>query len=216
MSPISSTIAILGGAGKAGQPLVQEALQTGYNVRLLLRHPADFHLKHEQLTIIPGDARDPVALNKLLHGCQALVSTLGNPRGEATPMLSTVTAQLVPILQALHIQRYITVTSLYQTAHEQHDVATKQAAAYMQQHYPHFMADREWEFHLLSESDLAWTYVRLPYLLEGRALSNVEARLECLPGPTITVVDLAQFLLAQLNSPRYVKQAPFVANRRPA
>lgn len=216
MSPTFSTIAILGGAGKAGQPLVQEALQTGYNVRLLLRHPADFHLQHEQLTVISGDARDPAALTTLVQGCQALVSTLGNPKGEPTPMLSAVTAQLLPILQAQHIQRYIAVTSLYQTAHEQHDAATKQAAAYMQQHYPHFMADREREFQLLSASDLAWTYVRLPYLLEGPALSDVEARLEYLPGPTITVADLAQFLLTQLNSPEYVKQAPFVANRQPA
>jgi putative NADH-flavin reductase len=216
MSSLFSTIAILGGAGKAGQPLVQQALQTGYNVRLLLRHPADFQLQHEQLTIISGDARDPVALTTLLQGCQALVSTLGNPKGEPTPILSTVTAQLVPILQAQHIQRYIAVTSLYQTAHEQHDAATKQAAAYMQQHYPHFMADRAHEFKLLSDSDLAWTYIRLPYLLEGPALRNVEARLACLPGPTITVADLAQFLLTQLHSPEYVKQAPFVANRQPA
>ena len=211
-----STIAILGGAGKAGQPLVQAALQAGYHVRILLRHPADFQLKHEQLTMIAGDARDPVALTTLLHGCQALLSTLGNPKGETAPILSTVTAQLVPILRALHIQRYVTVTSLYQTGQEQHDVPTKQAAAYMQQHYPHFMADREREFQLLSESDLAWTYVRLPYLLEGPALGQVAAQLECLPGPTITVADLAQFLLAQLHSREYVKQAPFVANLQPA
>ncbi|WP_071892297.1 NAD(P)-dependent oxidoreductase [Hymenobacter sp. PAMC 26628] len=217
MSTIFSTIAILGGAGKAGQPLVQQALQTGYNVRLLLRHPADFQLQHKQLTIISGDARDPAALTTLLQGCQALVSTLGNPKGEPAPMLSAVTAQLLPILQAQHIKRYIAVTSLYQTAHEQHDAGTKQAAAYMQQHYPLFMADRERELQLLSDSDLAWTYVRLPYLLEGPALiSNVEARLECLLGPTITVADLAQFLLTQLHSPEYVKQAPFVANRQPA
>lgn len=211
----NSTIAILGGAGKAGLPLVQQALQAGYHVRLLLRRPADFPVTHEQLTIIAGDARDSTALGALLQGCQALLSTLGNPKGESKPMLSIVTEQLLTILQALSIQRYITVTSLYQTGHEQSDGPTQQAATYMQQHYPHFMADREREFHLLSESALEWTYVRLPYLVEGPALGHVEARLDYLPGPTIRVADLAQFLLAQLGSPEHIKQAPFVANHPP-
>jgi putative NADH-flavin reductase len=215
MSPFS-TIAILGGAGKAGQPLVQQALQAGYHVRLLLRHPADFPIQHERLTVLTGDARDPAALHHLLAGCQALLSTLGNPKGETTPMLSNVTAHLVVILQALHIQRYVVVTSFYQTDQEQHDAPTKQATAYMQQHYPHFMADRARELHLLTASELAWTYVRLPYLLEGPAVGNVEARLDYLPGPTIRVTDLAAFLLTQLTSADYVKQAPFVGNRLPA
>jgi putative NADH-flavin reductase len=216
MSLIFSTIAILGGAGKAGKPLVQQALQAGYNVRLLLRHPAEFQLTHERLTIISGDARDPAALNNLLAGCQALLSTLGNPKGETTPMLSTVTAHLIALLRANHIQRYVTVTSIYQTNQEQHDSSTKEAAAYMQQHYPHFMADRVRELHLLSGSELVWTCVRLPYLLEGPAVGTVEARLDYLPGPTIMVTDLAQFLLAQLTSAEYAQQAPFVATRQRA
>jgi putative NADH-flavin reductase len=216
MSPSYSTIAILGGAGKAGKPLVQHALQAGYNVRLLLRHPADFPFQHERLTILPGDARDPAALHLLLIGCQALLSTLGNPKGETTPMLSNVTAHLVSLLPALHIQRYVAVTSFYQTDQEQLDAPTKQAAAYMHHHYPHFMADRARELHLLAASEVAWTCVRLPYLLEGPAVGNVEARLDYLPGPTIRVTDLAEFLLAQLTSAAYMKQAPFVATRPPA
>lgn len=215
-SSLFSTIAILGGAGKAGQPLVHQALEAGYNVRLLLRHPANFQVTHERLTLIPGDARDPAALNTLLVGCQALLSTLGNPKGETTPILSTVTAHVIALLQALHIQRYVAVTSLYQTGQEQHDAPTREAAAYMQQHYPLFMADRVRELHLLTASELAWTCVRLPYLVEGPALGNVEARLDYLPGPTIRVTDLAHFLLAQLTSREYVQQAPFVATRQPA
>jgi putative NADH-flavin reductase len=216
MSPTYSPIAILGGAGKAGQPLVQQALQAGYNVRLLLRHPTAFPLHHERLTILPGDARDPAALHRLLAGSQALLSTLGNPKGETTPMLSSVTAHLVGLLPALHIQRYITGTSFYQTDQAQLDAPTKEADAYMHQHYPHFMADRARELQLLAASEVAWTCVRLPYLLEGPAVGHVEARLDYLPGPTIRVTDLAQFLLAQLTSAAYVQQAPFVATRPPA
>jgi putative NADH-flavin reductase len=206
-------IALLGGAGKAGRPLVQAALQAGHRVRVLLRHPAQFPVQHAQLTVIEGDARDPAALRQLLADSTALLSTLGNPRGESTPILSTVTAQLVALLPALGIRRYITVTSLYDTGQPQPDVATQQAAAYMQQHFPAFMADRQREMALLAGSPLDWTCVRLPFLVEGLATGAVHASLTHRPGPQITAADLAQFLLDQLASTEFVRQCPFVANQ---
>lgn len=207
-----SRIAILGGAGKAGRPLVQAALAAGHSVRVLLRHPHAFPFRHPQLTVVPGDARDPGALQQLLRGAHALLSTLGNPKGEAIPMLSTVTQHLLSILPEASIRRYVAVTSLYATTGPQPDAATAQALAYMDQHYPQFMADRRLELDLLLASDLDWTCVRLPYVLEAPALGPVRARLDCLPGPTVTSADLAQFLLAQLTSQQYSRQAPFIAN----
>lgn len=208
-----STIALLGGAGKAGRPLVQAALQAGHHVRVLLRHPAQFLVHHARLTVIEGDARDPAALRQLLAGSTALLSTLGNPRGENTPILSTVTAQLVALLPELNISRYVTVTSLYDTGQPQPDAATQHAADYMQQHFPAFMADRHRELALLAGSSLDWTCVRLPFLVEGPATGAVQTSLTHRPGPQITVADLARFLLGQLASTAFVRQCPFIANQ---
>ncbi|MDB5235952.1 MAG: hypothetical protein JWR44_2945 [Hymenobacter sp.] len=209
----SSTLALLGGAGKAGRPLVQAALQAGHRVRLLLRHPALFPLQHAQLTIIEGDARDPAALRQLLTGSTALLSTLGNPREAGTPILSDVTAALVALLPELGISRYVTVTSLYDTGHPQPDAATQQAADYMQQHFPAFMADRRSELALLAGSALDWTCVRLPLVVDSPATGAVQTSLTHRPGAQITAADLAQFLLGQLGSTEFVRQCPFVANR---
>jgi putative NADH-flavin reductase len=214
MNPFSpTTLALLGGAGKAGRPLVQAALQAGHAVRVLLRHPALFSLQHKQLTVIEGDARDPDALRQLLAGSTALLSTLGNPRGENIPMLSAVTAQLLALLPELGIRRYVTVTSLYDTGQPQPDTATQQAADYMQQHFPAFMADRHRELALLTGSALDWTCVRLPFLVEGPAIGAVLTSLTHRPGPQLTTADLAQFLLRQLVSREFVGRAPFIANQ---
>ncbi|MBC7892063.1 MAG: NAD(P)H-binding protein [Sphingobacteriaceae bacterium] len=207
-----STIAILGGAGKAGRPLVWEALRAGYRVRVLLRHPEQFDLTDARLQLIQGDARDPAALRQLLGGCSALLSTLGNPRGEPMPMLSTVTGHLLLLLPEAGIRQYVTVTSLYKTGSEQQDLPTKQAAEFMDQTFPQFMADRRRELELLSASDLDWTYVRLPYVMQEPALGTILVNLEHLPGPRITAEDLARFLVGQLESREYVSKAPFVAN----
>ncbi len=209
-----STIAILGGAGKAGRPLVREALRAGYRVRVLLRHPEQFDATDARLQIIQGDARDPAALRQLLSGCAALLSALGNPRGEPTPILSTVTGHLLPLLREAGISRYVAVTSLYETGPEQRDLPTRQAADFMEQNFPRFMADRRRELELLSKSDLDWTYVRLPYVVPdpAPALGTVLVNLEHLPGPRITAEDLARFLVEQLESREYGRKAPFVAN----
>ncbi|QJW89628.1 NAD(P)H-binding protein [Spirosoma taeanense] len=212
MTHFNSTIAILGGAGKTGRPLVQEALNAGYRIRLLLRQPETFEQTHERLEIIQGDARNPESIQQVLHECTALFSTLGNPKEENVPILSTVTRHILTAMQERGIRRYVTVTSLYDTSTEQQDRKTRQAAEYMQQHFPLYMADRQLEFQLLSASNLDWTYVRLPYVVEGAATGRVKVDLDYLPGEQITSADLAHFLVSQLDSRQYVRQAPFVAN----
>ncbi|GAB2558683.1 NAD(P)-dependent oxidoreductase [Spirosoma areae] len=207
-----SSIAILGGAGKAGRPLVEEALNSGYSVRLLLRHPDQVNLAHERLAILRGDAREIDHLRALLPGCRALLSTLGNPREAGVPILSAVTKNILTVMPEAGIRRYVTVTSLYTTGNQQQHLPTRQAADYMQQFFPQFMADRQLEYKLLSESNLDWTYVRLPYLVEEPATGFVDTNLDHLPGQQITVTDLARFLLAQLDDSRYYRKAPFVAN----
>ncbi len=205
-------IAILGGAGKAGRPLVEKTLEAGYRVRVLLRHPTEFDLRHERLEIIQGDARDSVSLRQLLRGSDALLSTLGHTKGESAPMISTATNSYVMVMQELGIKRCIVVTSLFSTGFEQLDASTQQAADYMQTHYPAFMDDRRAEFSLLTNSDLDWTYVRVPFIVQAPATIGVDISLNHLPGQRITATDLAHFMIGQLDDDNYVRKAPFIAS----
>ncbi|WP_345248315.1 NAD(P)-dependent oxidoreductase [Nibrella saemangeumensis] len=208
-----SVIAILGGSGKAGRPLVQRALAAGYRVRLLLRHPQAFEVAHERLDVFQGDARDPDSVRRLLQGSTALISTLGHTRGEASPMMATATRNYIAVMEQLGISRCVVVTSLFETGNEQLDEKTQQAADYMQQHYPLFMDDRRLEFRLLSESSLAWTYVRVPLIVQQPATGDVVVNLNHLPEQQITAIDLAQFLICQLTDQRYLRHAPFIASK---
>lgn len=207
-----STLAILGGGGKAGRPLVREALRAGYRVRLLLRHPDRFDPADERLEIFQGDARDYAALRDLLRGCSALLSTLGNPREERTSILGAVTEHLVALLPEAGIRRYVTVTSLYDTGRDQPHEPSRQAAEFMEKTFPLFMADRRREMQLLAQSELDYTCVRLPYVVEEPATGRVRTSLDHLPGERIAAECLAKFLLAQVESRQFVRLAPFVAN----
>jgi hypothetical protein len=129
-------------------------------------------------------------------------------------MMATATQNIVTIMEELGVSRCVVVTSLFMTGREQLDAKTQQAADYMQQHYSLFMDDRRLEFELLSESNLDWTYVRVPLIVQQLAVGGVEVNLDHLPGQQITAIDLARFLISQLNDRRYIRQAPFIASKQ--
>lgn len=209
----NSVIAILGGSGKAGRSLVEETLRAGYRVRILLRPSREFDLQSERLDVLHGDVRDAASVYTLLQGANALISTLGHTKGEATPMMALATQHYVKAMEASGISRCIVVSSLFATGHEQLDAPTQQAANYMQQHFPQFMNDRRLEFRLLSESGLDWTYVRVPYIVQGPSTGGYVLDLNQLPGQQITAVDLAHFLIDQLKDRYYIQKSPFVASQ---
>ncbi|CCH03169.1 hypothetical protein FAES_5170 [Fibrella aestuarina BUZ 2] len=207
------TISSLGGAGKAGRPLVQEALRTGYRVRLLLRQPESFPIRDPNLTILPGDARDGDALRELLTGSTALLSTLGHPKGETLPITSAVTRGIIAAMAQAGISRYVVVSSLFDTGQEPLDGPTRAAANFMEQHFGAMMADRRVEYGLLHDSPLNWTYVRVPRIVPEAKSAGYVVGAHHLPGQQIAGVDLSRFLLDQLTDQTYSRQALFVASR---
>src|SRR5215510_8863784 len=102
----SVKVAILGGSGKAGRFLVKQTFEAGYQMRLLLRNPDKFKLSDERIEILQGDARDFPAIKSLLQGCDAVLNTLGQPKGEA-PMISIATGHVLTAMRELGIRRYI-------------------------------------------------------------------------------------------------------------
>jgi hypothetical protein len=75
------------------------------------------------------------------------------------------------------------------------------------------MSDRQREAELIMSSDLDWTLVRPPHLVDGSATGRVRAGTDLQLGlrDQITRADLGRFIVEQLNDSRFVGQAPFVA-----
>lgn len=82
-----SKVAVLGGGGRTGKYLVNQLLENGFSVKLLLRNPDDFTIQNSKIEIIKGDAIDEESINVLLKDCQAVLSTIGQRPGE--PMVAS-------------------------------------------------------------------------------------------------------------------------------
>jgi putative NADH-flavin reductase len=208
----SVKVAILGGSGKAGRLLVKQTFEAGYQMRLLLRDPDKFKSSTERIEVLQGDARDYSSIKSLLQGCDAVLSTLGQPKGEA-PIISIATGHVLTAMRESGIQRYVRITGASVDAPGDHkDFYTKLPTKLIQWTFPAYWADWQKELALLMKSEVEWTLVRLPIIVEEPVASDVKVNLERLPGKKINGTALANFLVTQLTDKQYVRKAPFIAN----
>jgi nucleoside-diphosphate-sugar epimerase len=212
--PSNTMIAVIGGTGKSGKFLIRELIRQNIPFRLLLHNqsPADPF----PAPIVRGSARDLKTILELCAGCNAIISTLGQPKDEPA-IFSQATRNVLAAMRTLNIKRYILTTGLnVDTLLDKKSPLTQAATKWMREHYPETTADKQLEFELLAASDLDWTLVRLPMIgLTGDTDSTVSSLEDC-PGTGIHGTDLARFLIRQLKDREYIRHAPFVANKNPS
>ncbi|HEV3325550.1 MAG TPA: NAD(P)H-binding protein [Puia sp.] len=208
--PLNIKIAVIGGTGKSGSFIVRELIQQHISFRILLRNAAAYGLPVGD--IVQGDVRDVEAVLKLSEGCSAVLSTLGQPKGEPS-IFSQATRNVLTAMQVWNIKRYILTTGLnVDTPLDKKGPATQAGTKWMKEYYPETTADKQLEYELLAASDVDWTLVRLPLIGLTESRNAIATSLEDCPGTGIHGTDLARFLVSQLKDREYVKQAPFLAN----
>lgn len=121
MTNIFKRIFVTGGAGYVGAILVPKLLAKGYGVTVidLMIYGEEVIHKHPNLTMIKGDIRDQVLLNKIIPGHEALIHLAcisNDPSFELNPNLGKsinfdAFEPLVQISQQSGIQRFIYASS---------------------------------------------------------------------------------------------------------
>jgi putative NADH-flavin reductase len=208
------TIAVIGGTGKAGKYLVNQLVQRGFRLKLLIRNPETFQLKNPLIQVVEGNTNNAANIDLLLQGCDAVISTLGlgQPPSE-TNIFSESTKNVLLAMAKHQIQRYMVITGLnVNTPFDKKSPKTQFATDWMYANYPKTTADKQTEYDILSRSNIDWTLVRLPLIEQTDEKRDTEISLEDCLGDKISATDLANFLIEQLTDERFIKQAPFIAN----
>jgi putative NADH-flavin reductase len=208
----TNTIAVIGGTGKSGTYLVQSLLNNYYTIKLLLRNPENFTIKNPLIEIVKGDARDYNAINNLIKDCNIVISTIGQPVGEEA-IFSDSTKNIIQSMNFYGIKRYIVTTGLnVNTPFDNKNKKVKMATEWMYQHYPKTTEDKQHEYEILLKSNLDWTLVRLPMIIQTSESFPTETSLKDCKGENISATDLAKFLVSQIEDETYLKQSPFLYN----
>ncbi|MBB5233730.1 NAD(P)-dependent oxidoreductase [Deinococcus budaensis] len=209
-------LAILGGTGRSGRLLIDVALAAGYGLRVLARDPARLHRQDPRLVPVTGDARDPQAVATLLEGVDAVLSALGPVRGEArgdgSGVMTRAAENLVAAMSGAGVSRLISMTGAgVAQPGDQPKVFDRVIRTALRLSQPDVLRDSEGHVARLRESDLAWTVVRVPMLIDGPAQPVRAGRVGDI-GPRVSRASVATFMLEQLDSDRWLRQAPAISH----
>ena len=205
-------VAVIGGTGKAGRYLVKRLVSQGFKIKALTRNPAKLE-ETDLVEKVTGDVTDYESVYNLLDGCDVVISTLGQTKGE-DPVFSIAAQNIVRAMEALQIKRYIVLTGLtLETPFDDKGFKTKMKSLVMRLLFSKIITDKQNEYKILQQSKLDWTIVRVPFIEMTDTRGNVEASLSDCKGSGISSSDLADFLTAQIKNESYIRKAPFIWNK---
>jgi putative NADH-flavin reductase len=206
-------VALLGATGKAGQYLLQELLNNGYQVKSLIRKPKDYTVSHPALELVAGDIKDLTTAKQLIGGCDAVISTIGQNKDEVL-ISSLATENIIKAMEEFKIRRYILLTgSNLEVPGDQKSAKNLEGTAWMKATFPVIVADKQKAYEILTDSSIDWTVVRLPWIEKTTERRGLVVDLKDCLEELISTTDLADFLIAQLTDTTYIKKAPFVASK---
>lgn len=207
-------ILIVGATGGTGRELVTQALERGYTVTALVRDPSKLLIGNPQLTVIKGDVLDKESVDQAMKGQEAVVSALGHKRFfYPTRILSEGTRNILKAMETHRVPRLVCETSL----------GIGSAAGRMGFYYTFFVIpvilhlyfwDKTRQERIIAASDAEWIIVRPGSLTnapkrgtvrEGRKVGNF------LWTVRISRADVADFMLNQLESDKYLRTATNIA-----
>ena len=206
-------VTVLGATGRTGRLLVAELLRRGHEVTVVVRDP---YGAPEGTHLVIGDSRDRQALAAALAGAEAVVSALG-PRGKDHQLHRQTAAQLVPAMRAAGVRRYIGISGAgVNTAGDRKRARDRVISAGMGVFARSLVADKTAELAVWQDTEVDWTLVRPPRLVDGPATGRVDHDASVSTRSTVMRRgDLAVFLTDVLEQGLYCRQAPFVATADP-
>lgn len=204
-------LTIFGASSATGKLLVEKALQAGHDVTAFVRDAAKLGIAHENLTVITGDALSPTKVEEAVKGSDAVLSVLG-PKGKPMVVAAESTRNIVNAMQSHGVKRLV-VVAVAGIAVPQDRRGFDVVSALLKVFLKDMFTDREQQLAILEGSSLDWVAVRVPRLTDEPATGKTRAFFGN-PSPSLklTRADLADFLLAQVNDNRWLRQAPMVSN----
>ncbi|MGG4471525.1 SDR family oxidoreductase [Paenibacillus alvei] len=207
-------IAIIGGTGTVGRYIAKEAIQNGYQVRILVRNPDKLAFKDDKMEVIQGDLKNIDSIRELIKGCDIVINTFGQPMKDV-PLFSSITEKVIQVMKELKVKRYIGVTGASLAFPEdKRKLLTKIMIRLFKAKFAEAMEDRQKEIDFLfrNKSSIDWTLVRLPRVLDSTEIGYIKESFKDMPGMKITNLDIATYIIKQIKNQKYVHKGPFISN----
>jgi putative NADH-flavin reductase len=211
-------VIISGATGFSGQAILANSIKQGHEVTILVRDASKIPIKHQNLTIVEGNVLNPQTVASVLHHQEAVIQCLGvggKGDGKPTTFISDATKIIVDEMQNKKIKRLIAMSNVGagNSIAFQPWFFTKIILPYFMKWLKVIIEDKNRMEPIIMNSNLDWTIVRCPNIVDKPAKGRCNATLD---GKglklSITLSDLSKFMVDQLKQTAFIKQAPSVSN----
>ena len=160
-------IAVLGGTGRTGLLLIRELLRRDHEISVLVRDATKMSDLAQQVEVHTGDSRNRADLDRLVADADAVVSTLGPTAKEGSLHTDTARA-LVAAMEAAGVGRFVGVSGAgIDVPGDEKSLSAKVISKIIQTVGGEVVKDKPAEYAVYAATDLDWTLVRPPRLVEG-------------------------------------------------
>jgi putative NADH-flavin reductase len=206
-------IVVFGASRGAGSQVVQQALQAGYFVTAFVRSPEKFEVRHENLTIFKGNSMDAAAVEKAIAGGDAVISTLAPTRPPVSHMMEISAKNILAGMKKHGLRRLISTTGA--------GIRQPEDKPKFIDHFIGFLLnlmarevvlDSAANVNAICASDLDWTIVRFPRLVDGEYTGKYRVGYVGRDSSSqLSRADAADFILKELVEKKWVRKLPVVS-----
>jgi len=203
-------IAVIGATRGIGRALVDAALAEGHYVTALARRPEQLAIRNPLLRVVAGDALDLDAIREVVQGQDVVCSCLGTRQMlKPTTLFSRAAQNLAAALEPE--QLLIAVTGIGAGDSRGHGGFLYDYVA-LPLMLGRMYADKEREERIIRERVARWIIVRPGFLTNGPRTGRWRALVDLrgVRAGKISRADVADFILAQAKSPRFIGQTPLL------
>jgi putative NADH-flavin reductase len=204
---------VLGATGSVGRLVVQEAVKRRHEITALVRSPQKLGEWATRVKAVQGDALDSDALGASVAGQDAVIYVLGAGNVRHTTLFSDSTRVLLTEMERHSVRRLLCVTGVGAGETKGHG-----GFLYDRILYPLFTKgiyeDKNRQEDLIRQSQTDWTLVRPAAFRSQTPLGPLRVVTD-VAGVTlrkISRLEVATFLVDELEQNRYVRQAVFIGH----
>jgi uncharacterized protein len=208
-------LVIFGATGQVGRQLVKQALFNGHHVKAFGRNVfTEFNTDEKNLTLIKGGVFDEAEVLDAIKGCDAVLSALGGSFDGTDKSRSLGIKNIIAQMKKCGVQRIVALGGLGILNFDEQTLLID-TENYPKQYIPVGNEHRKaWEF--LKDSDLNWTFVCSPDIINADATGEFVTSADYLPQPNkykINAGDLALFMLSEVSKNKYAKARVGISER---
>jgi putative NADH-flavin reductase len=206
-------LVVLGSTGRIGRLVVDEAVRLGWDVRAAIR-AGTAQQRRPRVHPWPTDLEDPAAIDGLVSNADAVIGALGPRRNTAdqVELFRDSARRLVGSMERRRVGRLVLLSGAgVDVTGDQRGLFDRLMVRIVGTATRHVVAAKQAERDVVAASDLAWTALRPPFVVDG-ARTGTWQLAEGAPGlgARITRADAAAALVAQVTDERWIGRSPFL------